>query len=87
MVVYFNGILIFCMSLTEHLEHLREVLLVLRRDQLFATLKKCEFGSPEVHFLGISFQQQGSLSTEERLRRSTLGLLRLHCQKLKFFMV
>lgn len=51
-VVYFDDILIFSMTLAEHLDHLREVLLVLRRDKLFATKKKCEFGSSQVHFLG-----------------------------------
>ena len=51
-VVYFDDILIFSMTMAEHLVHLREVLLVLRRDQLFGTQKKCEFGSMKVHFLG-----------------------------------
>ena len=58
-VVYFDDILIFSMSLTEHLAHLHEVLLVLRRDQLFATLKKCEFGSSSVHFLGYIVSAEG----------------------------
>ncbi|XP_026458636.1 uncharacterized protein LOC113359176 [Papaver somniferum] len=57
--VYFDDIIIFSKSFTEHLEHLREVLLVLRRDQLFSTLKKCEFGSPEVHFLGYIVSSEG----------------------------
>lgn len=40
-VVYFDDILIFSMTLAEHLMHLREVLLVLHCDQLYPTLKKC----------------------------------------------
>lgn len=58
-VVYFDDILIFSMTLAEHLAHLKEVLLVLRRDQLFATLKKCEFGSSLVHFLGYIVSAEG----------------------------
>lgn len=58
-VVYFDDILIFSMSPTEHLAHLHEVLLVLRRDQLFATLKMCEFGSSSVHFLGYIVSAEG----------------------------
>ena len=50
-VVYFDDILIFSLTLEEHLRHLREVLVVLRRDKLFATIKKCAFGLPQVHFL------------------------------------
>jgi hypothetical protein len=58
-VVYFDDILIFSVSLSEHLQHLREVLHVLRRDQFFATLKKCEFSFPEVHFLGYLVSAEG----------------------------
>lgn len=42
-VVYFD-ILIFSTSLDEHLGHLRDVLLVLRWEKLFAATKKCVFG-------------------------------------------
>ncbi|XP_018462540.2 uncharacterized protein LOC108833623 [Raphanus sativus] len=58
-VVYFDDILIFSKSLDDHLQHLRDVLLILRREQLFATLKKCEFGSPQIHFLGYIVSSQG----------------------------
>ena len=58
-VVYFDNILIFSLTMEEHLAHLREVLLVLRQNQLFATLKKCEFGSAKVHFLGYIVSAEG----------------------------
>ena len=58
-VVYFDDILIFSKTVSEHIEHFREVLLVLRRDQLYATLKKCEFGSPQIHFLGYIVSDKG----------------------------
>lgn len=58
-VVYFDDILIFSLSFDEHIQHLREVLLVLRRDKLFATMKKCSFGSPQVHFLGYIVSSDG----------------------------
>ena len=40
-VVYFDDILIYSNSLHEHLEHLRVVLDVLRKERLYANLKKC----------------------------------------------
>ena len=58
-VVYFDDILIFSTSLEEHVHHLLDVLTVLRRDKLYATLKKCEFGSSKVHFLGYIVSAQG----------------------------
>lgn len=45
-VVYFDDILIFSASLEENVRHLAEVLMVLCREKSYATLKKCEFGSP-----------------------------------------
>ena len=58
-VVYFDDILIFSLTMEDHMIHLREVLLVLRRDKLFATLKKCAFGSAHVHFLGYIVSEKG----------------------------
>lgn len=58
-VVYFDDILIFSHSLEDHLRHLSEVLQVLRRDKFYATLKKCEFGSAKVHFLGYIVSADG----------------------------
>ena len=58
-VVYFDDILIFSSSMEEHLTHIRDVLHVLRRDHLFAAKQKCEFGVPEVLFLGYVVSGKG----------------------------
>lgn len=58
-VVYFNDILIFSSTMSQHLEHLRDVLKVLRQEKLFAALKKCEFGVSEVLFLGYVVSATG----------------------------
>ncbi|KAG8383197.1 hypothetical protein BUALT_Bualt05G0159500 [Buddleja alternifolia] len=42
-VVYFDDILIYSRTELEHIEHLRDVFKVLRENQLYANLKKCEF--------------------------------------------
>ncbi|XP_038887118.1 uncharacterized protein K02A2.6-like [Benincasa hispida] len=42
-VFYFDDILVYSTSLEEHVEHVRKVLLALRKAQLFANLKKCAF--------------------------------------------
>ncbi|XP_048611467.1 uncharacterized protein LOC125585816 [Brassica napus] len=58
-VVYFDDILIFSNSLNEHLLHLRDVLLVLRREKLYIAKHKCEFGVSEVLFLGYVVSAAG----------------------------
>lgn len=49
-VVYFDEILVFSSSLADHETHLRQVLLVLRSQKLYAAKQKCEFGISEVLF-------------------------------------
>lgn len=58
-VVYFDDILIFSSSMEEHKEHLRNVLEILRKEQLFAARQKCEFGVSRVLFLGYVVSDEG----------------------------
>lgn len=51
-VSFFYDILVYSASWTEHLQHLRTVLLILREQQLYDKKSKCYFGSPQVHYLG-----------------------------------
>lgn len=43
-VVYFDDILVFSKSMKEHINHVRAVLLILRKERLYANMKKCTFG-------------------------------------------
>src|SRR5436853_7560591 len=58
-VVYFDDILVYSKTLKEHEEQLRRVLLTLRNVQLFGNLKKCDFCTQEVSFLGYVVTSQG----------------------------
>ena len=58
-VVYFDDILIYSRHLDEHVEHLRQVLNVLRKERLFANLKKCDFCKSELVFLGFVVSAEG----------------------------
>ncbi|BBH02936.1 aldose 1-epimerase family protein [Prunus dulcis] len=51
-VVYFNNILVYSHNVVQHLEHLRQIFEVLREQQLFANLKKCEFLTESLIFSG-----------------------------------
>ncbi|WZZ34677.1 hypothetical protein YC2023_018078 [Brassica napus] len=58
-IVYFDDILIFSASIQDHIAHMRQVLLVLRREKLFAARQKCEFGVSAVLFLGYEVSSHG----------------------------
>jgi hypothetical protein len=51
-VVFTNDILIYLKSQEEHEEHLQIVLSILRKQQLYAKFKKCEFRLDNMAFLG-----------------------------------
>ncbi|XP_034892461.1 uncharacterized protein [Populus alba] len=63
-VVYFDDILIYSVDPRMHLQHLREVLTVLRKEQFFAAKRKCVFLSDQVLFLGYIVSSKG-LSVDE----------------------
>ena len=58
-VVYFDDILIYSKSLSEHLEHLRAIFNALRDARLFGNLEKCTFCIDRVSFLGYIVTPQG----------------------------
>jgi hypothetical protein len=67
-VVYFDDILIYSKNLNEHLDHLRNVLSVLRSEQLYANLKKCTFCMEKIVFLGNAVTAQGIEMDKEKVK-------------------
>jgi hypothetical protein len=51
-IVYLDDILIFSKTREEHIEHVKRFLDVLRKEQLFLKLSKCEFGKTSLIYLG-----------------------------------
>lgn len=58
-VVYLDDILVFSKNREEHMQHLRQVLNILRNNRLFAKESKCEFLCQRVEFLGHVVSDQG----------------------------
>lgn len=58
-LVFFDDILIFSSSWSEHLQHVRAVLQQLRDHRLFAKHSKCFFGEPSVAYLGHIISAEG----------------------------
>jgi len=67
-VVYFDDILIFSKSTDEHLQHLQEVLCVLRQEQLYAALDKCYFMVPQILFLGFHISKNGISVDDSKIK-------------------
>lgn len=67
LVVYFDDILIYSLSIELHLQHLREVLEVLRREKFYAAVKKCFFMTNKVLFLGFVVSKDGILVDESKV--------------------
>ncbi|KAJ9542729.1 hypothetical protein OSB04_029235 [Centaurea solstitialis] len=58
-IVFIDDILIYSKTKEDHVEHLREVLEILRKEQLYAKFSKCDFWLQEVQFLGHLVHREG----------------------------
>ena len=58
-LVFFDDILIYSATWTEHLQHLRAVLDILREHQLHLKRSKCSFAAASVHYLGHVISPDG----------------------------
>nr|GEZ52643.1 putative reverse transcriptase domain-containing protein [Tanacetum cinerariifolium] len=58
-IVFIDDIMIYSKSKQEHVEHLKKILELLKKEQLYAKFSKCEFWIPKVQFLGHMIDSQG----------------------------
>jgi hypothetical protein len=67
-VVYFDDILIYSKSFGEHIDHIRQVLAVLRAEKLYGDIAKCTFCIDRVVFLGFVVTAEGIRVDEEKIK-------------------
>ncbi|KAJ0786356.1 putative nucleotidyltransferase, Ribonuclease H [Helianthus annuus] len=58
-IVFIDDILVYSKNKEDHERHLRLILELLRREQLYAKFSKCDFWIREVHFLGHVVNEKG----------------------------
>ena len=66
--VYLDDIIIHSNSMAEHIEHVRAISEDLRKEQLYAKLKKCEFGKDHVEFCGFVVSHNVTSTQESKVR-------------------
>nr|GFC88985.1 putative reverse transcriptase domain-containing protein [Tanacetum cinerariifolium] len=59
MIVFIDDILIYSKNKKEQEEHLRTILKLLKKEELYAKFSKCEFWIPKVQFLGHVINSKG----------------------------
>jgi len=65
-VVYFDDILIYSLTVEEHKEHVRKVLETLRKEKLYANMEKCVFAIDHIDFLGFVVSSKGCMWMRKR---------------------
>ncbi|GKA80045.1 putative reverse transcriptase domain-containing protein [Tanacetum coccineum] len=59
MIVFIDDILIYSKNKQEHEEHLKLILELLKKEELYAKFSKCEFWIPKAQFLGHMIDSKG----------------------------
>ena len=52
LTVYLDYILVFSKTWDEHVKHVKQILDVLKRENLYVKLSECEFGRTSLNYLG-----------------------------------
>nr|GFD52134.1 putative reverse transcriptase domain-containing protein [Tanacetum cinerariifolium] len=58
-IVFIDDIMIYLKNKKEHEEHLKQILELLKKEELYAKFSKCEFWIPKVQFLEHVIDSKG----------------------------
>ncbi|GKB52123.1 putative reverse transcriptase domain-containing protein [Tanacetum coccineum] len=72
-IVFIDDILIYSRSKEEHEEHLKLILELLKKEELYAKFSKCEFWIPRVQFLGHVIDSKGIYVDPAKIESIRIG--------------
>jgi hypothetical protein len=86
-VVYFDDILIYSKEFDDHVDHLRQVLDMLRKESFYANFKKRDFRMDIIIFLGYIISAKGIEMEEAKIKaiqewptpKSIIEVRSIHC--------
>ncbi|GKC94759.1 putative reverse transcriptase domain-containing protein [Tanacetum coccineum] len=81
-IVFIDDILIYSKSKEEHAKHLKLILELLKKEELYAKFSKCEFWLSKVQFLGHVIDSEGIMWTQLRLSQSSFSKIAKPMMKL-----
>ena len=58
-IIYIDDILVYSKTWKDHLQHVKKILEILRKEKFFGKLTKCIFGATEVEYLGHLISNDG----------------------------
>jgi len=93
-IIYLDDILIYSNNMSEHHQHVKEVLKHLCKTGLYAKVEKCEFHSKLVEYLGYILSPSGLTMSDDKMKiiqnwpepkkvkdiQSFLGFANFYCQ-------
>lgn len=75
--VFFDDILVYSLTLELHLHHLEQILLTLRKNQLYAKASKCVFTQNQVEYLVHVINKEGVGTDHGKVKAVQLHYCRL----------
>lgn len=81
-LVFFDDILVYSSSLESHIDHLKQVLSVLRKHTLYAKSSKCSFGQSFVEYLGHVISDAGVTTDPSKIQCILDWLSPIHIKEL-----
>ena len=67
-IVFFDDILVYSMSASQHLEHLELVLQILLDNEFYIKKSKCSFGVSKIEYLGHIVSVQGVQPEDQKIQ-------------------